>query len=151
MSIVLAQTADTDTVMNITHKTINEIYPHYYPRGAVNFFLGHHSRENIQNDIMDQRVFLCYAKKTAVGTVTINNSEIDRLFVLPEYQGLGYGKELLEYAEKIIMNDYSEIRLAASLSAKSMYLKRGYIEKEYHVLHLADDDFLCYDIMVRSV
>ena len=39
MSIKLAQEFDFDIVKKITHKTIKEIYPHYYPNGAVVFFL----------------------------------------------------------------------------------------------------------------
>ena len=31
MSIELAQEFDFDIVKKITHKTIKEIYPHYYP------------------------------------------------------------------------------------------------------------------------
>ncbi len=39
MSIKLAQKSDFEIVKEITHRTINEIYPHYYSDGAVEFFL----------------------------------------------------------------------------------------------------------------
>ena len=39
MSIKSAQKSDFYVVKEITHTTIDEIYPHYYPIGAVAFFL----------------------------------------------------------------------------------------------------------------
>lgn len=44
--------------------------------------------------------------------------EICRLFVLPAYQGVGYGREMLDFAEKIISAWYSKVVLDASLPAK---------------------------------
>lgn len=64
---------------------------HYVPKGAVDFFLEHHSKDNILGDIKKGIVYLCFdALKNAVGTVTIKNNEICRLFVLPFYQNKGF-------------------------------------------------------------
>ena len=71
------------------------------------------------NDISNHNVFLCYnLEHDAVGTVTIKKNEICRLFVLPQYQGNGHGRELVDYAETTIAKNYDEIILDASLSAK---------------------------------
>lgn len=152
MSIIRAQEFDFNIVKEITHTTIAEIYPHYYSNGAVTFFLNHHNDENIKNDISNQNTFLCYdLKQNVVGTVTIKKNEISRLFVLPKYQGNGYGKELMEYAEILIAKHFDEIILDASLSAKSIYLKRGYKEIEYHAIKTENNDYLCYDIMKKQI
>ena len=48
------------------------IWRNYYPKGAVDFFLAHHSEDNIMKDIERNRVFLCLdGSRNAVGTVTI--------------------------------------------------------------------------------
>ena len=152
MSIKLAQKSDFYVVKEITITTISEIYPHFYPTGAMDFFLSHHNDKNIKNDIASECVFLCYnAEHSAVGTVTIKENEICRLFVLPRYQSNGYGKELLEFAESEISKCYHEIVLAASLSAKSIYHKRGYKGTEYHMIKTENNDYLCYDIMKKSL
>lgn len=152
MSIALAIEADLTVVKEITYKTIIEIYPHYYSNGAVAFFLDHHNEKNIESDISGQSVFLCYdLNHNPVGTVTIKKNEICRLFVLPKYQGNGYGTELLEYAENVITKNYDEIILAASLSAKSIYLKKGYKDIEFHTIKTQNNDYLCYDIMKKQV
>lgn len=152
MNIISAKECDLKVIKKITHTTINEIYPHYYSDGAVTFFLNHHSDENIKEDISNHCVFICYDKEqTAVGTVTIRKNEILRLFVLPEYQGKGYGKALLDYAEKSIARFYDAILIDASLSAKSIYLKRGYKEIEYHTIKTENNDYLCYDVMKKQL
>ena len=148
MSIRQAQKSDFSIVKEITQTTIQTIYPNYYPPGAVAFFLQHHNDKKIAEDIANGIVFLCCDKDNRItGTVTIRDNEIARLFVLPVYQGKGYGKELLEFAEAEISKQYHEIIIDASLSAKAIYLKRGYQETEYHTIQTENNDYLCYDVM----
>ncbi len=152
MHIQLAGTEDSGIVKEITCTTIREIYPQYYPGGAVAFFLEHHSDEAIRSDIAAGCVFLLFdAEQNAVGTVTIRENEICRLFVLPQYQGNGFGTMLLDFAEAEIAGHAREICLDASLSAKAMYLKRGYRETAYHTLRTKDNAFLCYDSMAKQL
>lgn len=152
MNIRRAELSDCDTIKKITVATISEIYPDYYPKGAVDFFLEHHNDDSIINDIKKSRVFLCLnSELKPVGTVTIKGNEICRLFVLPNHQGNGYGRELLDYAEKAISAEFAEIIIDASLPAKPIYLKRGYKETEYRIIKAKYDNFLCYDIMVKQV
>lgn len=57
----------------------------------------------------------------------------------------------MDFAESEIAKHYDEIILDASLSAKSIYLKRGYKEIEYHTIKTEQNDFLCYDIMRKQL
>lgn len=149
--IVEAELSDLDIVKSISSTTISKIYPRYYPKGAVDFFLKHHSESSIIDDINQERVFLYRDNEKIVGTVTIKENEICRLFVLPEFQGKGYGRALLDFAEKFISEKYSDIVIDASLPAKRIYLKRGYKETEYKIIKTHGDDFLCYDVMVKHL
>ena len=152
MSIRKAEITDLKQIREIVKATISVIYPHYYPRGAVEFFLNHHCEDNILDDIKNNRVFLCMDKGEAVvGTVTVKKNELCRLFVLPQYQGKGYGREMMDYAEKIISERYSEIFLDASLPAKRLYRNRGYEEIQYQTIHTFNNDFLCYDVMKKCI
>lgn len=150
MQIIKAQSERFDTIKRITHNTISEIYPHYYARGVVDFFLAHHNNENIMKDILAGIVYLILDGEEAVGTVTIKENEICRLFVLPEYQHKGFGRQLLDFAEKMIEEEYTEIYLDSSLPAKSTYLKRGYITVEAHKIVAENGDVLCYDLMRKN-
>ena len=147
MSIKQAVSSDLSTIKRISAITISEIYPHYYPKGAVDFFLAHHSEDNLMKDIERNRVFLCLDEyRNTVGTVTIKKNEICRLFVLPSCQGIGYGTEMLDFAEQAIFAQYSKVVLDASLPAKTIYLKRGYKEIEFNSIAVGNQEFLCYDV-----
>ena len=151
MKIEKASIKDTKLVKHITQATIRAVYPHYYPEGAVDFFSAHHSDERIISDIEQGRVYLIFHGEIAVGTVTVADNEINRLFVLQEYQGQGFGRALMDFAEKEIACRYDEIKLDASLPAKAIYKNRGSEEISYNMIKTDNGDYLCYDEMVRKI
>lgn len=138
-------------IHGIVSRTILEIYPHYYPSGAVEYFQSHHRLEHIAADIAEGCVFAAEADGTIVGTVTVRENKILRLFVLPEYQGRGIGSALLDFAEHKIVLRHSAVSLAASLPAKKFYLSHGYRDMEFHKIAAPNGDILCYDTMSKQV
>lgn len=150
MTIKRAEIGDLERIEFITRETINAVYPQYYPKGAVDLFLAHHNTNNIAADINSGIVFAAECDGIIAGTVTVRESEICRLFVLPEYQGNGIGGELLDFAERRIAENYDKITLAASLPAKRIYLKRGYREVGFDYIPAENGDFLCYDTMEKN-
>lgn len=51
MKIEITTVQQVEMVENIVHTTISEIYPHYYPKGAVLFFLQLHSEKAIETAV----------------------------------------------------------------------------------------------------
>ena len=149
MTIIPAVPAHLDVVETITRQTIAAVYPRYYPAGAVAFFQAHHSREKIRQDLAAGQVFLAMEGETPVGTVTVKENEIGRLFVLPAHQGKGAGRLLMQFAQERIFQQYDRILLDASLPAKRIYLKNGYVPVAYHIIETENGDFLCYDEMEK--
>ena len=147
--IRLAEVKDMEIVLQITRDTISEIYSHYYAKGVVDFFLKHHSREKVLSDIEQEIVWLLEEDGCMVGTVTIKENAINRLFILPEYQSRGYGSQLMEFAENKIAEKFNRIHLDSSLAAKEMYLKRGYKEKKTCKIEAGTGDILIYDEMEK--
>lgn len=141
---------ESDIITELVRETIKAVYPKYYPAGAVEFFLAHHKPEKIASDIEAGKVYVILRDGVIVGTVTIDGNVIERLFVEPTKQGKGYGGKLLDFAENMIFGYSEKIRLDSSLPAKSIYIKRGYREKEYCKILTDNGDYLCYDIMVRE-
>lgn len=147
--IVIAPPAAAPMIQEMVSQTIRAIYPRYYPAGAVDFFLKHHSLDNIKNDIEMGGVYLLGAGNSLQGTVTVKNNDILRLFVLPQYQHQGFGRKLLDFAEQLVARDYGSVCVDASFPAKAMYLKRGYVETAYHNILTENGDYLCYDRMEK--
>ena len=77
IKILLAEQNSFDEVKKITQHTIREIYPKYYPSGAVQFFCEHHCDENIMKDILDGKVYLLQSGSQFFATVTVNNNNIN--------------------------------------------------------------------------
>ncbi len=149
--IRLAEMTDLESVLQIIHDTISDIYFHYYAKGVVNFFLTHHRRENVLSDIENGIVWLSEENECIVGTVTIKENVVNRLFILPEYQSRGYGSQLMDFAEAKIAEKFSHIHIDSSLAAKEMYLKRGYQEKKTCRIPADNGDVLIYDEMEKRV
>lgn len=148
--IIRAAARHCQAVQSITVQTIRAVYPRYYPAGAVEFFIAHHSDERIAADIASGIVYLLVESEMPVGTVTLRGNEICRLFVLPEHQGKGYGRILLDFAEAAILARHPRIVLDSSLPAKPIYLRRGYVPGEFHTIETPNGDKLCYDILTKK-
>jgi GNAT superfamily N-acetyltransferase len=151
MNIRIANEFDFESVKRITQTTIKTVYPKYYPAGAVQFFCDHHSDEKILEDIKANRVYLIENEENEVGTVTICGNEINRLFVLTKYQHMGYGRALMDFAEKMISKETDTVVLDASLPAKKIYLLRGYKATDYNMIKTDNGDYLCFDVMERHI
>ncbi len=134
----------------IVRETIQNVYPHYYPSGVVQFFLDLHSEAGIEEAMSSEEVYLAMAQGNIVGTGSIRKNEICRLFILPEYQGNGYGSRLMDLLEARIFENYPEVHVAASFPAESMYLKRGYRIISYEKIKTENGGFLCYHTMERK-
>jgi GNAT superfamily N-acetyltransferase len=148
MEIINATATHLDDIFNITQRVIKESYAHYYPASVVEFIASFHNKERIQEDLENGQILMFRADDGFfAATGTARNEEISRLFVLPEYQGQGVGTTLMEVLEKIVLKDHDKIQLDASLSSKTMYIKRGYQEISYKVQPIGNGDFVCYSVM----
>lgn len=146
----LQRTDDVSLVAAIAEKTIQEIYPRYYPEGAVEFFRNLHSEGNICGALEEDEIYLLLADGEAVGTGTIRGNEICRLFVLPGYQGQGYGTMLMDALEERIFGQFEAVHVDASFPAEVMYIKRGYRFCSYDKIETDNGDFLCYHTMEKT-
>lgn len=142
-TITKALPEQLSVVHEIVHMTVRAIYPHYYPGGAVAFFIAFHNEEKIAADIRAEKVWLLSEGGVYMGTVTVNGNEIARLFVLPEHQGKGCGSALMNFCEKIVFDRYDCAELHASFPAYRMYEKRGYRPEIYHRALCENGDYLC--------
>ncbi|MDO5541648.1 MAG: GNAT family N-acetyltransferase [Eubacteriales bacterium] len=138
MELIL--TDNSAIVSEIVEKTIQNVYLHYYPSGAVQFFLDLHSEARIEEAMSYEEIYLVVVQGNVIGTGIIRKNEICRLFILPEYQGNGYGSRLMDLLEARIFKNYPKVHVDASFPAESMYLKRGYQIISYEKIETENGD-----------
>ena len=146
----LQRTDDAALAAAIAQETIREIYPRFYPEGAVEFFLDLHSEDNIRRAMEKEEVYILTADAEAVATATVRGNEIFRLFVLPRHQGQGYGTMLMDALENSVFEQYESVSVDASLPAENMYINRGYKIRSYEKMELDNGDFLCFHSMEKA-
>ena len=135
-------------VAGLVERTVREIYPRFYPGGIVDFFVYHHRPEVIRSDIDEGLVYVSELDGEIVGTVTLRRDRIDRLFVPPEHQGRGYGKQLMLFSEETIFSAYEHAFVDAALPSVKMYHRNGYITVEYGERH-HEGCTLIFPLMVK--
>ncbi|MDR2150233.1 MAG: GNAT family N-acetyltransferase [Spirochaetaceae bacterium] len=139
-------------VFDVVHKTIGEIYPKYYPAQAVEFFHNHHSLENMRKKLPNEYTKIILEDGKIIGTGSVDKNEINRFFVLPNFQNKGYGKIILKELENTIKkNNYKKITLASSLGAVFFYRKCGYEYYDYKIISVEEGQYLCYLEMEKEI
>lgn len=75
-----------------------------------------------------------YRQIIATGMIDLSNGFIDAIFVNPQHMGLGMGKEVLAYLERLAVEaGLSLLTLESTLNAAEFYRKCGFIGDEISV------------------
>ena len=151
MEYILAQSDHLEIVYDIVQKTILSIYPKYYPQEVVKFFCELHNLKNIEKDICGGLVGLLKEGDNFVGTGCYKDNHITRVYVLPEFQGKGYGTYIMNCLEQIIAQSYEKAYLDASLPASHMYEMRGYVTTEHCKWEVDNGVILVYEVMEKTL
>lgn len=142
---------ESESIYEMVQTTIKTVYPKYYPKEVVDFFCEHHSPENILRDIENGVVGVLIDNDRMVGTGCYQDNHITRVYVLPEFQGRGYGTFIMEQLEDIIAVEYDTVFLDASLSACRLYEKRGYQTIRHDRWNVENGVVLVYEIMEKRL
>lgn len=138
-------------IYNIVQQTIKAVYPKYYPQEVVDFFCELHSLDNIRDDINKQNVYVLFDNDALVGTGSLSDNHITRVYVLPQYQGKGYGTYIIKQLENDIRKKYDCSVLDASLPAVMLYEKLGYKTLNHIKYSVKNDAVLIYEIMEKKL
>ena len=94
-----------------------------------------HQMEYLRNEITAGKEIYMLITDIPVGIVSIKDSLIENLYVLPDQQKKGYGTELLTFAIEKCTAVPSLWILSNNLAAKKLYKKHGFIltGKEKHL------------------
>ena len=82
-----------------------------------------------------------------IGTGSRTENHITRVYVLPEYQGQGFGSIIMDELEKEIFKNFDDCVLEASLSACIFYENRGYKTVRHVKEDIGGGKCMVYEIM----
>jgi len=120
---------DLEETVSLIRKTIIITNSKDYSNEIIENLLDYYSLINYKNMFFNRKGYIALLDGRIIGTVSCEANIIYSLFVDPEYQNKGVGKNLLERVEKYILDrGYKKIELSASLTAVPFYRKNGYVE-----------------------
>ena len=141
---------EAENVCHIVQYTKTVIYPDYYTQAVLDFFGGLHSLDSIKSDIAQGRIGVLVKDGEIVGTGSHEDNHITRVYVLPEYQGQGFGTRIMDELEKEIFESYDHCYLDASLPACIFYENRGYKTVKHVKEDIGNGKCMVYEIMRKN-
>lgn len=150
MEFILAKKQDMEQVYGLVQETIKAVYPKYYLNEIVDMFCEYHSRENVLKDIDAGNTYILLENDDIIGTGTINENHITRVYVLPKFQKQGYGTFIMNRLEERIKERYDYVYIDASLPACNLYMHLGYQTVDHGIWECKNGVIQVYEIMKKE-
>lgn len=151
MDFQLASKNNLEQVYELVQETIRKVYPKYYLPEIVDMFREYHSREHVLQDITARNTYILWVGDTIVGTGTIQENHITRVYVRPRFQGKGYGTYIMNQLEELISKNYDTIDIDASLPACRLYQRLGYATVDHGIWECKNGVIQVYEIMKKEL
>ncbi len=146
------KSSDLGTVSHLIQSTIDVCYSSVYNKEAIKFFKDYHNDENILKGAKEGYTIVLEINNQIIGTGTIVDDHIMRLFVDPEFQKHDLGKLIMQkLEEKALSAQISVVKLDASLPSKKFYDSLAYVTLEKTFLEIENGKKLYYYKMEKSL
>lgn len=130
--------------------TVEHSYKGLYVQEAIDFFLDYLDKADILRESRDHPILVLREDGRIVGTATLIERHVKRVFVEPSCQSKGYGRLLMEKLENIaVENGYSFVELHSSLFAKYFYDKLRYLTFKIGTIPVKNGQVLTYYRMAK--
>lgn len=143
---------DLPAVRELICNTIDICYLADYPKEAIKFFKEYHCDKNILKGAARGWTIVLEKNNHIIGTGTIVDNHIMRVFVNPKFQKRGLGKLIMNKLEKkAISTGSNKVKLDASLPSKKFYDSLDYKTCEKTYVKLENDKKLHYYKMDKAL
>ncbi len=151
MEFKLANKNNLEQVYELVQETIKAVYPKYYLPEIVEMFSEYHCKEHVLQDISARNTYILLREDVIVGTGTIQENHITRVYVRPKFQGKGYGTYIMNQLEMLISKNYDTIDIDASLPACRLYQRLGYTTVDHGIWECKNGVIQVYEIMKKEL
>jgi len=149
------ESGDLKNILELVQKTIRRSYADFYPKEALDYFLIYHSLESLHSDFETSYMLTAVQNDSIIGTGTLSGGTIKRVFIHPDVQRTGCGKQIMEVIEHKAKKMHLEyLELHASLPSKAFYDNRAYKTQKYCKLPVENNltlDYYHMGKMLRTV
>jgi GNAT superfamily N-acetyltransferase len=83
--------------------------------------------------LKENRVFVVESDHRPIAFMAMKDQFIDQLFVDPDYQNIGVGKALLEYARNLSPEHLWLYTLQINTNARAFYEKNGFVPEKFGI------------------
>jgi predicted N-acetyltransferase YhbS len=140
---------DADDLFRIHQSSIERINPSFYSEKQKNAWRAAVTHESWPTRILELTSFVATIQGEVVGFVAWHDSEIEQIFVAPDFGKLGIGRTLMSFAlEKTPVQD---MYLVASLNAVEFYEWFGFRPVEQMIRQRGGVDIPCIRMKRPSV
>jgi GNAT superfamily N-acetyltransferase len=142
---------DLSQLLNLVHHTIDISYRDIYHAEAIQAFKDYHSVENLTHDLETGYIIVAEHKDKIIGTGTLLDTNIRRVFISPEHQQYGLGRRIaLELERKARSQGLTSIDLSASLGSRIFWVNLGFeFQKEAFITVANDKKLVFYEMTKR--
>ena len=142
---------DLDTIVTLINHAVDVSYKDVYPAGALSLYKEFHSRENILNDAENGYCVVAENGGQIVGTGTLLDDGIRRVYIDPSYQKNGIGTGIYrELEQKALQTGLSRLGLGASVIAREFWESVGFVFEEEIDIPAGDEQLKFY-MMSKSL
>lgn len=146
------RTKDLPAVQKLIFRTIDVSYAKTYSPSAMGHFRNHHADEEILGDAQQGYMVILEKCEEVIGTGTLINGKITRMYVAPENQGRGFGRQIVNLLEQHAKTQGLEsIFLYSSVVAKPFYESLGYHIEAEKSAQMQDGEHLEYFEMTKHL
>jgi len=143
---------DLADVRILIYETIDACYQRVYCAEAVRFFKDWHCDDRILKDAQQGYTIVLEKGNQIIGTGTIVDNHIVRVFVDPVFQKHGFGKLIMnKLEEKAISLGIKDVKLDASIPSKKFYDLLDYVTAEETFLEVENNKRLDYYKMEKAL
>lgn len=153
-NMTIRQAADNDLqkLLELVHDTIDISYHDTYPLEAITAFKDYHSRESLIRDMQSGYTVLAEQNDEIIGTGTLLDANVRRVFISPKWQQYGLGKKIAWELEKRARSQgLAMIDLSASLGSRKFWENRGFEFQKEAFITVANDKKLVYFEMTKQL